>query len=183
MGSANCERMSSPELQPDTAYYLGVWRRTPFDVAAWPMCLNANNGTAACLGGYDADSGNMWNLIPCQANDYMIVCIDSGESKYLGDDLKMKRNKEGAAVFTAEAARQFRGGPLDSSVSFSNHKGQLLCSKDATRQIALLTAQEAEEKDANGEFIWNNSWECSPDVESEEDDEFLSQYMTVSRFT
>ena len=40
-----------PMFASDLTYYVGVWRRTPYDVTAWPQSLNANNGTAVCLQG------------------------------------------------------------------------------------------------------------------------------------
>merc|ERR1711907_786205 len=174
--------LEAPEFDAEAIYFVGVWQRTAFDVAAWPMCLNANNGSAACLGGYDADAGNMWRLIHCQANQYILECLDCGLNRYLGADLQMKSAKEEAEVWHANGTHKYRGAPQDKAVRFSNDAGQLLCSKNKTRQIALLMPQEADVKGEDGEFEWNSAWECSCDEESKSEDEFLSRYMHVPRF-
>eukprot|EP00658_Telonema_sp_P-2_P026852 TRINITY_DN20876_c0_g1_i1.p2 TRINITY_DN20876_c0_g1~~TRINITY_DN20876_c0_g1_i1.p2 ORF type:complete len:196 (+),score=53.88 TRINITY_DN20876_c0_g1_i1:164-751(+) len=172
---------STPQFLEDAAYYVGVWRRTQFDPASWPLCLSSTNG-AACLDRFDADSGNLWRVVQHEQNSYMLMCVDGGEERFLGPDLRMKRNKDAAVVWSATCAPAFRGGPYDTSVQLHNDKGQLLCSKDSTKQIALLTPEEADEQDANGCFLWNNTWECSPDSESKEEDEFLNRYATVPSF-
>merc|ERR1711924_278269 len=166
-----------PMFASDLTYYIGVWRRTAFDVAAWPQCLNSNNGTAVCLGGYDADTGNLWKVVRCQENGYILQCDEVGENKYLGADLRMKSDRQDAAVWVSESCPGFRNGPYDVSVKLKNVYGQLLCSNDQTKQVALLNAQEVEETDNTGAFIWNNAWECTPDLDSNEEDEFLSKYM------
>jgi len=39
----------------------------------------------------------------------------------------------------------FRNGPYDVSVKITNEHGQVLCSNDHTKQVALLSLQESEE--------------------------------------
>ena len=45
-----------------------------------------------------------------------------------------------------------------------------------------MLMQEAEEQDQNGDYVWSNSWELTPDIASKEDDEFLVGYLDVPRF-
>eukprot|EP00656_Telonema_subtile_P056785 TRINITY_DN9168_c0_g1_i1.p1 TRINITY_DN9168_c0_g1~~TRINITY_DN9168_c0_g1_i1.p1 ORF type:complete len:198 (+),score=61.41 TRINITY_DN9168_c0_g1_i1:165-758(+) len=172
----------TPQFLADKSYFVGVWRRTEFDVAAWPMCLNNNNGTSACVAGFDADAGTLWEIVHRQQNQYILKCVDGGDNRYLGEDLQMKRNENAAQVWTATTTASFRGGPYDTAVQLSNGKGQLLCSKDSTRQIALLTPKEADELTKTDGYAWNNAWECSAIEESNEEDEFLAKYSTVSRY-
>ena len=35
-------------------------------------------------------------------------------------------------------------------------------------------AQQSEELDENGQFIWNCAWECTPDLDDEEEDHLTS---------
>jgi len=91
MGTVNCTmpvESAPPMFASDLKYYMGVWRRTPYDVTAWPQCLNANNGTAVCLGGFDAEVGNLWQVVRCQENAYILQCSEVGENQYLGADLR-----------------------------------------------------------------------------------------------
>ena len=76
----------------------------------------------------------------------------------------------------------FRCGPYDVAVKITNEHGQVLCSNDRTRQVALLSPQEAEETDHNGCYVWNNAWECTPDLDSNDADEFLDKYMDYAEF-
>merc|ERR1712216_192143 len=171
-----------PMFASDLTYYVGVWRRTPFDVASWPQALNANNGTAVALGGFDAEVVNLWKVIRCQENAYILQCDEVGENKYLGEDLRMKSQREDAAVLTAESCPGFRNGPYDVPVKLGNAYGQLLCANEATKQVALLSGPESEAVDDDGAYVWNNAWECTPDLDSPENDEFLSKYMNFTEF-
>jgi len=171
-----------PMFASDLTYYVGTWRRTPYDVSSWPQSLNANNGTAVCLGGYDTETGNLWKVLRCREDAYILQCDEVGESKFLGADLRMKSEQADAAVWTAESCPGFRNGPYDVAVKFKNEYGQVLCSCDQTKQVALLAPQEAEEIDNEGCFMWNNAWECTPDLDSNEEDEFLNKYMNYTEF-
>merc|ERR1712167_349098 len=135
MGGVGSLAMVSQVVSEDQVYFVGSCRRTRYDVAAWPCCLSANNGAAACLGGYDDDAGNLWQVVPDHSDQYVLMCTDVGASKYLGRDLKMKANREDAALWNVAKASAYRGGPCDTAVTFANNVGQILCSRDPTRQI------------------------------------------------
>jgi hypothetical protein len=51
----------------------------------------------------------------------------------------------------------FRNGPYDVSVKITNDYGQVLCSNDHTKQVALLSQAEAEE---TGRAPSPPSWTC-----------------------
>jgi len=68
------------------------------------------------------------------------------------------------------------------AVKITNEHGQVLCSNDRSKQVALLSPHEAEETDHAGCYVWNNAWECTPDLDSNDTDEFLEKYMDYAAF-
>jgi len=95
---------------------------------------------------------------------------------------RMKSAREDAEVWTADSCPGFRNGPYDVPVKLSNQYGQLLCANETTKQVALLSGPEAEAVDNDGAYVWNNAWECTPDLDSNEEDEFLAKYMEYTEF-
>ena len=64
---------------------------------------------------------------------------------HLGNDLRMKSDRLEAATWYTETVPGFRNGPYDVAVKITNEHGQVLCSNDHTKQVALLSVQESEE--------------------------------------
>ena len=70
------------------------------------------------------------------------------------------------------------------AIRVKNSDGRLLCSNEKSRQVALLSPEEANFQDSRGQFIWNDAWECTPDdidvPLADEDIDFLEKYMPQS---
>lgn len=92
-------------------FFVGVWRRTPFEVTCFPMCLNAGflNDNECGLDAYDAESGNVWRFQPSPAHERtpggdcwaLLVCSDAhGKDFWLGPDLQCHDDR-----------RECHGGP------------------------------------------------------------------------
>eukprot|EP00656_Telonema_subtile_P054625 TRINITY_DN8209_c0_g1_i5.p2 TRINITY_DN8209_c0_g1~~TRINITY_DN8209_c0_g1_i5.p2 ORF type:complete len:168 (-),score=37.31 TRINITY_DN8209_c0_g1_i5:202-705(-) len=161
----------------DRRYYIGGWRRAPFSPNSDPQTL-AVNGNSVCLSGFEADS-TLWRVMKLDNGQYALKSAEMTDS-YLGADLEMKSGIQEAAHWSANTYPAFRGGPYDVSVQFCNIHGQILCANEGTRQVAILSVEEAGEVDAQGNFVWNDAWECSPDLDEEADDEHLKNYLERS---
>jgi len=70
-------------------YYIGTWRRTPYDMMADPLCLNCEGGKAH-LTPYDADVGQLFRVIPHahSPNALILECQEIGESRFLTSELQ-----------------------------------------------------------------------------------------------
>eukprot|EP00658_Telonema_sp_P-2_P012282 TRINITY_DN14682_c0_g1_i1.p1 TRINITY_DN14682_c0_g1~~TRINITY_DN14682_c0_g1_i1.p1 ORF type:complete len:235 (-),score=59.02 TRINITY_DN14682_c0_g1_i1:460-1164(-) len=175
VSSHSPSKPSTPMFASDLRYYVGAWRRAPFHPEADPQCLSVTDGTTVCIDGFDGE-GNLWKLTKLGKGEYV---FESGEypNCFLGPDLRIKKSAQEAARWTAKSYPVFRGGEYDVSAQFCNNYNQILCSSEATRQVAILSEQEADEKDQEGNFVWNCAWECTPDLDLEAEEDHLKSYL------
>lgn len=161
-------------------YFFGIWRRTPFDVFGEPLCLNGDGG-GAHLHTFDCDRGQIWRIHPSQmhANGIYLECTETGASpnKYLAEDLGMVAEREAAALWTFEFAPPFRGGKNDIAIRVYNEQGLVLCSDPVNRRVLLLSSREADQRDTESQFAFNDAWEVTPDMDDVEVDLFLEKYL------
>merc|ERR1711865_95715 len=166
-------REATPMFGSDFRYFIGSWRRAPFDPAADAQCLAANARTSVCLQGFEADD-NLWSVVRLENGSCVLKCAEIAKVPYLGPDLNLKASVDEAALWEAVTYPAFRGGEYDVSVQFTNSNGQFLCANEKTRQVAILSSEESEQLDADGQFIWNIAWECTPDLDDDAEDHITS---------
>jgi hypothetical protein len=150
-------------VDSDFNYYIGTFRRCPFDVSIMPQCLNVSS--AAHLAGFDADSGNLFKF---HVRDHRGVIIEvvGKQSMVVTKSLKLTTRIEEAALWNVqEYEGSFRGGPMDVCVQFFLGD-KILCSREKTGQVMLMDPVEAEHaRDKNGDFAVNIAWELTPDCD------------------
>jgi len=78
----------------NTPYYIGTWRRAPYDVTTFPLALNGFK-SCATLNGYDAD-GSLWIIgtTDVATNGLILQSVEGPEPLYLKADLTLS-NKPG----------------------------------------------------------------------------------------
>jgi|EP00769_Ergobibamus_cyprinoides_P000034 hypothetical protein len=166
----------------EKTYFFGTWRRTPYDVEAFPRCL-CGSGDVACLDGFDAAAGVIWRVIPSRLlpNALHLVCVDNADApSYLAADLSMASDLASAGLFRCEPTKPFRGMPGDVPVILrENSTGLVLCSSESAGTLHLLTAEEADNTTGpGGVYAFNCAWEASmADADPIERDAFLARYV------
>eukprot|EP00698_Gefionella_okellyi_P011095 TRINITY_DN2909_c0_g1_i1.p1 TRINITY_DN2909_c0_g1~~TRINITY_DN2909_c0_g1_i1.p1 ORF type:complete len:193 (+),score=20.77 TRINITY_DN2909_c0_g1_i1:161-739(+) len=175
---------AAPLFTEGVNYYIGVWRRTPYDVFAFPTALNGASDRAV-LKGYESD-GSLWNIrkSDSQAGAFSVIleCVDAAERVFLRSDLTCTTKSMEAAVWSCERVPTFRGGPGDIGVELrladrpGGKPGLLLCSNEQDSSVLLLSEQAADEKDEQQQYKYNRAWEVTPDG-ADGDDSWLDRYM------
>ena len=72
------------------------------------------------------------------------------------------------SLWSLEAAEPFRSlSPLDVAVRARlKGDGRLLCAGDGPDgAVALLAERQAAELDGRKQYVWNDAWECTPEME------------------
>ena len=149
-------------LNPDLNYYIGSFRRCPFDVSVMPQCLNVSS--SAHLSGFDAESGNLFRFN--FENKGVIMEVVGKQPMYVTKSLKVSHRVEDAAIWEiAEYDKSFRGGPMDVCVQIFL-EDKILCSREKLGQVMLMDPEAAENaQDKNGDFLVNIAWELTPDCD------------------
>ena len=84
---------------------------------------------------------------------------------------------EEAALWLFEFTDPFRGGRNDVAVKIFNETGLLLCSEPINGRVILMSDKEAGAREQSGDWVYNNAWEITPDVDDVEVDAFLEKYL------
>ncbi len=150
-------------LNSELTYYIGSFRRCPFDVSVMPQCLNVSSSSAH-LSGFDAESGNLFRFRV--SDNGVIIELVGKQTMYVTKSLKLTANPEEAALWEiVEYEKSFRGGPMDVCVQiFLSDK--ILCSREKSGQVMLIDVEAAENaRDKNGDFLVNIAWELTPDCD------------------
>ena len=164
---------------PSYNYFIGVWRRTPYDVVrSEPTALNGARG-GAHVHSFDTDVGQVWRIHASQvhANGFYLEALEVGDARFLADDLGMVTDREDAALWLFEFTDPFRGGRNDVAVKIFNETGLLLCSEPINGRVILMSDKEAGAREQSGDWVYNNAWEITPDVDDVEVDAFLEKYL------
>ena len=154
---------SMKQLDISRQYYIGSWRRTPFDLSKMPQCLNIDSKTGKlCLSTFDAPYNNLWSFRFTGETDLFVLSVDNtenGTSLFVSQDMSVSPHIENAAVFEILPYRPFRGGPGD--VAFQLRlveTSALLCSSEKTGKVMLVNENDAEANPAI-----NVAWEGTMD--------------------
>ncbi len=184
---ASVEPTVEPKLQSTTSllppgrlFYIGTWRRSPFDPSVFPQTLNGGRGTAA-LSDIDAE-GVLWAVVPSEAvpTGFVLRCEEAGDECWLSDDLSMVTRESEAALWRYVPEAPFRGLPGDVSIRIVHHKSNmLLCSNETSGMVSLMTEDQANHRNPTGEFVTNVAWELHMDEAGQGDDEWLGKYIQV----
>ncbi len=177
----NASQAPPPDINPRSSYFIGVWRRTPYHVAEFPMCLSGLGGRAE-LKGYDEAEGVLWLPLSEGNGSYLLQVQDCASGKrWLTADLKMTTQIEEALRVNLTSVPPFRGGPGDVAVKISTMHGKVLVSNEAGA-VMFMNQREADARDEAGVYLYNDAWELSPEEILEMSDPFLDRYMDITRF-
>eukprot|EP00164_Ancoracysta_twista_P009046 GFYU01013265.1.p1 GENE.GFYU01013265.1~~GFYU01013265.1.p1 ORF type:complete len:357 (+),score=40.33 GFYU01013265.1:84-1154(+) len=169
------------QLMPDTDYFVGSFRRTPFNVSMFPLALNGYN-RIGCLDLFDAEAGSLWRFeqIVKPVGCFRMRCCDPHFTAWLGADLSMVSEQEDAGVWLFDTHAPFRDGPNDVGCRIYSVDGRQLCSRDKRKSLHLVRSKELEKKNTAGEYVFNVAWELTPDVADEVDD-FIEKYLAPTK--
>eukprot|EP00026_Physarum_polycephalum_P022060 Phypoly_transcript_25821.p1 GENE.Phypoly_transcript_25821~~Phypoly_transcript_25821.p1 ORF type:complete len:122 (+),score=21.83 Phypoly_transcript_25821:25-366(+) len=82
-----------------------------------------------------------------------------------------------AAIWRLEGYRPFRGEKGDIAIKVYSEDGLLLSSSIEEKSVALLTEEQADTKDVSGNYLYNNAWECSPEMSDADASSWLDEYL------
>ena len=88
--------------------------------------------------------------------------------KYLKHDLSLVDKIEDASLWVYEEAAAFRGMKGDVPMALRSDDGKYLCANERTCTLALLDGDAMNHRADNDEFLYNVTWEATPDVETAE---------------
>lgn len=157
------------------AYYVGSWRRSPFDPNTMPQSLNVDEKSGILkLGNFDAEYNNLFRFHFGGDNRFILELVNPSPVKrtvnaslFVTPALSLSSDKATAAMWELSAHAPFRNGPLD--VSFQARlaeTGQVLTSNEKTGKVGLLDDSQADKiRDKHGNHSINIAWEATPDCE------------------
>ena len=87
----------------------------------------------------------------------------------------MVETEDEAAMLRFEFTAPFRDGPGDVAIKIFNERGQILASDETNNSVMWLTEAEADRREHDGTWMFNNAWEVTPDVDDLEMDAWLKQ--------
>jgi hypothetical protein len=158
-------------------YYLGSWRRCPFDPAVMPQSLNVDEASISLkLANFDTEYNNLWRFKFVQPELFALELLNPSSSlknKFPGarplcvsSSLTITDNDSQALLFSMTAHDPFRQGPLDVSILIHDQDGSVLVSNEKTGRVMLADLHEAQQRlDRQGNFVINIAWEATPDVD------------------
>ena len=101
----------------------------------------------------------------------LILCFSGGT----GDAPILVETEDEAAMLRFEFTAPFRDGPGDVAIKIFNERGQILASDETNNSVMWLTEAEADRREHDGTWMFNNAWEVTPDVDDLEMDAWLKQ--------
>lgn len=160
------------------AYYLGSWRRSPFDPNIMPQSLNVDEKLGVVrLGNFDAEFNNLFRFHFGGDSRFILELMNpspslsakhaGSSSLFLTSALTVRPEKSKAALWELSAHAPFRNGPLDVSLQVRlAETGAVLCSSDATGKVSLIDESQADRiRDKEGNHAVNIAWEATPDCD------------------
>jgi hypothetical protein len=151
------------QLDISKQYYIGSWRRTPFDPTKMPQCLAVDSKSGKLgLSNFDAPQNNLWSFRFTGETDNFVLSVDntaSGSSMFATQDMSVSSDISKAAVFEIRPYKPFRDGPGDVAFQLKLvETSALLCSSEKTGKVMLMN-----EIDAEGNPAVNIAWEGTMD--------------------
>lgn len=175
--------MTRLKIDISKQYYLGSWRRSPFDATIMPQSLNIDekNGKLA-LSSFDAPYNNLWAFHFTGVADTFVLALcnpsprisPGGHSLYVGNDLIVSQDIAGAAIWELSPYEPFRNGPGDIAFQMrlldrgrrvvASEEPLILCSVERSGKVNLMTEDEADRVfDKSGNTQVNIAWEATVD--------------------
>ena len=157
-------------------YYIGSWRRSPFDPSILPqsLCIDENSMNL-CLSRFDAPANNLWRFRAVGNGRFVLQLTNPSpliRDKYRGDillvspSLSLCGDTDRALVFALEPHEPFRNGPMDVSMRMYVEDGSSLVSIEKSGRVLLADPIEAERRtDRSGNSLVNIAWEVTPDID------------------
>lgn len=158
-------------------YYIGSWRRSPFDVNQMPQSLNVDEKSGSLrLANFDSNWNNLWRFIihPSRTTFSLELVNPSptlaerynGARLYVSNGLALSPEAPAALELSMESHEPFRKGPMDVAMRMFSSDGSSLVSIEKTGRVMLVDPREAEQRlDKNGDFLINIAWEATPDID------------------
>ena len=164
-------------IDESLAYYLGSWRRSPFDPYMMPQALNVDerSGTVR-LNNMDSEYNNLWKFRFVSSETFLLELTNPSpgmrkkfphaDALFLSPSLVLTDNDESALTLGMEPSEPFRKGPFDVSMILIARDGSGLVSNEKTGRVILADLEDAQARvDKEGNFVMNIAWEATPDVD------------------
>ena len=159
-------------IDDSISYYLGSWRRCPFDASIMPQSLNVDDKSLSLrLCNFDSEFNNLWRfngsfLILSNPSPAVRRHFPNADSIYVSTSLRLTEDPSEALAFFVQNFEPFRKGPLDVAMQIFASDGSVLVSNERTGRVLLAELSDAESRvDKSGNFVMNIAWEATPDTD------------------
>jgi hypothetical protein len=164
-------------IDESLVYYIGSWRRSPFDPHMLPQALNVDERSGSLrLANLDSEFNNLWKFNFLSSEMFVLELTNPspairkqfphGEVFFVSKTIGLTDKQDSALPFSIEPCEPFRKGPLDIGMLLLTRDGSALVSNEKTGRVMVADLAEAEAKiDKEGNFVMNIAWEATPDVD------------------
>jgi hypothetical protein len=153
-------------IDESSVYFLGSWRRCPFDPTMMPQSLNVDEGSGTLrLSDFDSEYNNLWRFETVMDMFFLVLTNPSPALRrkfpskiYVSTSLGLTDKATNALAVSLESYEPFRKGPMDVGMQIFASDGSVLLSNEKTGRVLLVELSDAEQR-----ADMNIAWEATPD--------------------